>query len=185
MDYISLILIAFGLSFDTFAVSVSTGIKITYLKFKQALKIALTLGVFQALMPLIGWFLGVQIESYISNYDHWIAFGLLAILGLRMIYESFLKEENNTSANPLNPVVLIGMAIATSIDALVVGVSFAFMNMNIYLSVAIIGLVTFLVSMVGMLFGKKVGGKLGKRMEIVGGIILIIIGLKMLFSHII
>lgn len=185
MDYISLILIAFGLSFDTFAVSVSTGIKITYLKFKQALKIALTLGVFQALMPLIGWFLGVQIESYISNYDHWIAFGLLAILGLRMIYESFSKEENNTSANPLNPVVLIGMAIATSIDALVVGVSFAFMNMNIYLSVAIIGLVTFLVSMVGMLFGKKVGGKLGKRMEIVGGIILIIIGLKMLFSHII
>ena len=185
MDYISLILIAFGLSFDTFAVSVSTGIKITYLKFKQALKIALTFGFFQALMPLIGWFLGVQIESYISNYDHWIAFGLLAILGLRMIYESFSKEENNTSANPLNPVILIGMAIATSIDALVVGVSFAFMNMNIYLSVAIIGLVTFLVSMVGMLFGKKVGGKLGKRMEIVGGIILIIIGLKMLFSHII
>lgn len=183
MDIISIILIAFGLSFDTFAVSVSTGIKITRLKFNQALKIALTLGFFQALMPLIGWFLGVQIESYISNYDHWIAFGLLAILGIKMIYESFSKEENCSTGNPLNPAVLIGMAIATSIDALVVGVSFAFMNMNIYLSVVIIGIITFLVSMVGMLFGKKVGGRLGKRMEIVGGLILIVIGLKTLFSH--
>lgn len=183
MDIISIILIAFGLSFDTFAVSVSTGIKITHLRFKQALKIALTLGFFQALMPFIGWFLGVQIESFISNYDHWIAFGLLAILGIKMIFESFSKEENSSSGNPLKPAVLIGMAIATSIDALVVGVSFAFMNMNIYLSVAIIGIITFLVSMVGMLFGKKVGGRLGKRMEIVGGLILIVIGLKTLFSH--
>jgi putative Mn2+ efflux pump MntP len=183
MDIVSLILIAIGLSFDTFAVSVSTGIKKTSLKFSHALKIALTFGIFHVVMPLIGWFLGVQIELYISNYDHWIAFGLLTILGVKMIYESFTKEEIITSINPLKPTLLIGMAIATSIDALVVGVSFAFMNINIYLSIAVIGFITFLMSMAGMLFGKKVGGILGKKMEIVGGLILIIIGLKTLLSH--
>jgi putative Mn2+ efflux pump MntP len=185
MDIITILLIAIGLSFDTFAVSVSTGLAITKIRFWQAVKIAITLAFFQALMPFFGWLFGKQVEHLISNYDHWIAFGLLLILGIRMIYESFKKDEVDKSFNPLNSTVLIGMAVATSIDALVVGVSFAFINMNIYWSVFLIGAVTFLVAMTGILFGKKVGGNHGKRMEIIGGLILIGIGVKILISHLI
>lgn len=183
MDIITILLIAIGLSFDTFAVSVSTGLAISKIRFWQAVKIAITLAFFQAAMPFLGWFFGKQVEHLISNYDHWIAFGLLSILGIRMIYESFQKDKEDKSFNPLNTSVLIGMAVATSIDALVVGVSFAFINMNIYWSVILIGAVTFLVSMTGILFGKKAGGNHGKRMEIIGGLILIGIGLKILISH--
>ncbi len=183
MDFITILLIAVGLSFDTFAVSITTGLTIKHIKFWQGVKIAFTLAFFQALMPLLGWIFGKQIESLISNYDHWIAFGLLALLGLKMVYESLSNEKENSNFNPLDPLILVGMAIATSIDALVVGISFAFINMNIYWSILIIGVVTFIVSMIGMLFGKKIGGKLGKRMEIIGGLILIGIGLKILFSH--
>jgi putative Mn2+ efflux pump MntP len=134
-------------------------------------------------MPFMGWLLGKQVEQLISNYDHWIAFGLLAILGLKMVYESLKNDNEKSTFNPLRISILIGMALATSVDALVVGVSFAFINMNIYWSVLVIATVTFLVSMVGILFGKKVGGSLGKRMEVIGGLILIGIGLKILLSH--
>ena len=134
-------------------------------------------------MPFMGWLLGKQVEQLINNYDHWIAFGLLAILGVKMVYESFKNDNEKSTFNPLRLSILIGMALATSVDALVVGVSFAFINMNIYWSVLVIATVTFLVSMVGILFGKKVGGSLGKRMEVIGGLILIGIGLKILLSH--
>ena len=134
-------------------------------------------------MPLFGWLLGKQVEQLINNYDHWIAFGLLAILGFKMVYESFKNDVVKSTFNPLRLTILIGMALATSIDALVVGVSFAFINMNIYWSILVIAVVTFLVSMTGILFGKKVGGRLGKRMEVIGGLILIGIGLKILISH--
>jgi putative Mn2+ efflux pump MntP len=144
---------------------------------------AITLAIFQALMPLVGWFLGKQVATYIVNIDHWVAFLLLSILGLRMVYESFKKEDEPTGFNPLKSTVLIGMAIATSIDALVVGVSFAFINTSIYFTIIVIGMVTFLVAMIGMLFGKKVGGNLGRRMEIIGGIILVGIGVKILVEH--
>lgn len=120
-DIITILLIAIGLSFDTFAVSVSTGLAISKIRFWQAVKIALTLAFFQALMPFSGWLFGKQVEHLISNYDHWLAFGLLFILGIRMIYESFRKDKEDKSFNPLNSTVLIGMAVATSIDALVVG----------------------------------------------------------------
>ncbi len=183
MDFITIFLIAIGLSFDTFAVSVTTGLTISHIRFWQGIRIAIILAFFQALMPFIGWLIGKQVENLISNYDHWIAFGLLSILGIKMIYESFSKDEENKKFNPLIIWVVIGMAVATSIDALVVGVSFAFIEINIYWSLLIIGFVTFLVSMIGMLLGKKVGSKLGKRMEIIGGIILIGIGLKILLSH--
>jgi putative Mn2+ efflux pump MntP len=182
MDFITIFLIAVGLSFDTFAVSVSSGLTIRHIRFFQAVKIAIILAFFQALMPLIGWILGKQVSGHIANYDHWIAFGLLTALGLKMAWESLKKDNEKSNFNPLNPAVLLGMAIATSIDALVVGVSFALVELNIYWSVLIIGVVTFLVSTVGMLFGKKVGGKLGKRMEIIGGLILIGIGLKILLG---
>jgi len=183
MDFFTLLLIAIGLSFDTFAASVSTGLAVNHIKFWQGVKVAIILAFFQSLMPLIGWFAGKQIASLISDYDHWIAFGLLGALGLKMIYESFVQEEKQDEADPLRFTILIGIAIATSIDALVVGVSFAFMEMNIYWSVFVIGAVTFLVSMIGMLFGKQAGGWFGKKMEIVGGLILIGIGIKILIEH--
>ena len=178
-----MILIAIGLSFDTFAVSVSTGLLINHIKFWQATRVAFILMIFQSLMPFAGWFTGRQIQHILSNYDHWIAFTLLAILGIKMIYESLKREEGKRTFNPLKLTVLIWMAIATSIDALIVGVSFAMININIYLAMLIIGFITFLASMLGMLFGKKVGGRFGKRMEIVGGLILIGIGTKILIEH--
>lgn len=183
MDFITIFLIAIGLSFDTFAVSVSTGLTLNSIRFWQAIKIAVILAFFQTLMPFVGWFLGKQIEQIISNYDHWIAFGLLLILGLKMIVESFKPEtkKNNLTFPKLS--ILIGMAIATSIDALVVGISFAFINVNIYWSILIIGFITFLVAMIGMLFGKTIGNKFGNKIEIFGGLILIGIGIKILFSH--
>ena len=184
MDILTLCLIGIGLSFDTFAVSVSTGLMISHIRFLQGVKVAIVLAFFQALMPFIGWFSGKQVAHFMESYDHWIAFGLLALLGLKMIYESVKKKEEKKNFNPLKLSILIGIAIATSIDALIVGVSFAFINMNIFWSVLVIGIITFLVAMLGMLFGKKVGSRFGQRMEIVGGLILIVIGIKILLSHI-
>jgi len=182
MHIFTIFLIAIGLSFDTFAVSISSGVILPKITFREGLKIAFVLAFFQALMPLIGWFSGKGFVAYARNFDHWIAFILLSVLGIKMIYESFEKKEEKR-LNPLNLKVLISMAIATSIDALVVGFSFAFLDFRIVVSTLIIGLVTFLVSMLGMLFGKKVGSGLGKRMEIIGGLILIGMGLKILLEH--
>ena len=183
MGIITILLIAFGLSFDTFAVSVSSGLILRKINFFNAMKIAFVLAFFQGLMPFVGWFIGSGVKKYMMAYDHWIAFILLLVLGLKMIYESFQKDENRQPLNPMRLAVMVSMAIATSIDALVVGLSFAFFEVNIYLTVFLIGAVTFIVSMLGLLFGKKAGAQLGHRMEIVGGLILIAIGLKILIEH--
>ena len=190
MEIITLILLALGLSFDSFAVSVSSGLMLPAIRFYKACIIAFSLAFFQAVMPLLGWFAGVTIRDYLVNFDHWIAFGLLSALGIKMIYESLKPEERRNGFNPLDPVVLLTMSLATSIDALIVGVSFAFIEtpdtplwLAILLPVIIIGGITFLMSMLGILFGKKAGSKLGKRMEMLGGIILIGIGLKILLEH--
>jgi manganese efflux pump family protein len=182
MHIVELLLVAIGLSFDTFAVSVSTGLTINHIRFWQGVRIALVLAVFQALMPFIGWLGGIQIVKYLSNYDHWIAFGLLTALGIKMITESF-KPAEEKKFNPLLLSVLVIMAVATSIDALVVGVSFAFVDTKIVPAMAVIGAITFLVAMIGMLLGKNVNSRFGKRAEIIGGLILIGIGLKILLSH--
>ena len=183
MGIITILLIAFGLSFDTFAVSVSSGLVLRKISFFNATKFAFVLAFFQGLMPMIGWFIGSGVKKYMMAYDHWIAFLLLAVLGIKMIYESFLNDEDRLTINPMRFTVMVSMAVATSIDALVVGLSFAFFEVNIYMTVFLIGSVTFIVSMLGILFGKKAGARLGKRMEIVGGLILIAIGLKILIEH--
>ena len=183
MDYLIIFLVAIGLCFDTFAVSISSGIAKQEIVFKDALKIALTLAFFQSAMPLAGWSLGEQVKQYISEFDHWIAFGILTILGIKMILESF-KNEDEKEFNPLNPWILVSMAIATSLDALAVGLSFSLISIPIILSVLIIGFVTFFASMLGILFGKKTGKGFGKKIEIAGGLILIAIGIKILIEHI-
>jgi len=183
MIFITIILIAIGLCFDSFAVSVSSGIAIQKIKFFDATKIAFSLALFQGGMPILGWLIGEKLKDYLNIYDHWIAFILLSILGLKMIFESLKKEEEQKCFNPLNFWVLIGMSIATSIDALVVGFSIAFIDLPILISGFIIGAVTFIASMLGILFGKKTGNRFGKKMEILGGLILIGLGLKILLEH--
>jgi putative Mn2+ efflux pump MntP len=183
MELFTIILIAIGLSFDTFAVSVSSGLILKKIDFLNATKIAITLAIFQAAMPLIGWLAGSEIKDYAADFDHWIAFGILGLLGGKMIYESFKNEPELRTFNPLDIRVMIGMAIATSIDALIVGFSFALLNYKIIISIGIIGVVTYIVAMLGMLFGKKIGARLGRRMEILGGVMLILIGLKILYEH--
>lgn len=182
MHYFDMLFVAIGLSSDTFAVSVSTGLAVNRLRFLQAFRIAIVLAFFQGLMPLLGWLGGKQVEQYVSHLDHWIAFVLLTALGIKMLSET-LKHKSSKDFNPMMLPVLIGMAIATSIDALVVGVSFAFLEIDIFSAAVLIGFVTFLAAMIGMLLGKNVSGKFGKRVELLGGIVIIAIGLKILISH--
>ncbi len=190
MEIVTLFLLALGLSFDSFAVSVSSGLMLPGIRFYKACIIAFSLAFFQSLMPMIGWLSGLTIRDYLTEVDHWIAFGLLALLGIKMIYESLKPEHKRKPFDPLNPWVLLTMSLATSIDALIVGITFAFINtpdrplwLAILLPVVIIGSVTYILSMLGILFGKKAGTKLGKRMEMLGGLILIGIGIKILIEH--
>lgn len=187
MDFITLVFIAIGLSVDSFAVSVSCGLMMCEITFWKATRIATSLAFFQALMPLMGWFIGKRIESLVVSFDHWLAFGLLTLIGGRMIAESLKNDEDKKPINPLNPKMLLLISLATSIDALIIGVTFAlsYKNLNLYLSTFIIGFTTFFFSMLGILFGKKTGMKFGKKMEILGGIILFLIGLKILIEHMI
>lgn len=183
MDFLTILIIAVGLSMDSFAVSITSGLVLNTIKFKDAVKIAFSLALFQAVMPSIGWIIGMRIQSYIESFDHWIAFGLLFIVGAKMIIESFKTEEEDKNFNPLNIKVLLMISLATTIDALVVGISFAFIEYRWFWSGMIIGVTTFIISMLGILFGKKIGHRLGNKMEIAGGLILILLGVKILAEH--
>lgn len=191
MNIISIILIALGLTMDAFAVSLTLGLKTDKsIEKKIALKAGLYFGGFQALMPLIGWLLGVKFSSYIENIDHWIAFVLLFIIGAKMIKESFETDEDESiacdsdnSKECITNKKFLLLAIATSIDALAVGVSFAFLKVEIISSVAIIGVTTMVLSFIAVLIGKKLGELIKNKAEILGGTILILIGLKILVEH--
>lgn len=182
-EIITLILIAIGLSFDSFAVSISCGAAKTHIRFLQASKIGISLALFQGLLPVLGWFIGYSIQDYIQNADHWIAFVLLFALGLKMAIDSLHKDESSKVFDPLKLYVILTISLATSIDAFIVGVSFGFLDLNIILASVIIFSVTYFFSMLGILFGKKLGKKLGPKMELAGGIILILIGIKILTEH--
>ncbi len=183
MELYTLFLISLGLCFDTFAVSVSSGIARSSLTFIQAVRIALILAIFQALMPALGWLIGREIAILIREADHWVAFGLLFLLGMKMIVEGLKHPEQKRNSNPLDIRVQLMLAIATSIDALMVGISFGTLDVHIVTASAMIGGLTFLVSMIGILFGKKTGKTFGPRMEIAGGLILILIGVKIVVEH--
>jgi len=184
MDLISIIFIAFGLAMDAFAVSITCGFTISSPKRWKALKIAFSFGFFQALMPIIGWLAGKTLSIYIKQFDHWVAFGLLTFIGIRMIYKAAdTKTDYKTIVDPSNNPMLLMLSIATSIDALAVGVTFAFLHVNIFLPVLIIGIITFFISTFGLLIGHKLGDYLGKRFEIIGGFVLIGIGIKILIEH--
>lgn len=183
MEFITVILIAIGLAMDAVAVSVSSGAVIQDLKIKNALKIALFFGLFQTIMPIIGWFAGSSMRGFITGIDHFIAFGLLFLIGIKMIGESFKTPEERKGQDPLNNYTLFILAIATSIDALAVGITFGFLQLSLLISVIIIGAITFILSFVAVYVGRRFGGFFGKKVEIVGGLILIGIGVKILIEH--
>lgn len=183
MEILTVVLLAIGLSFDSFAVSVCSGLSLPHINIFQAAKMAFFLALFQALMPLIGWLVGNSIKALIEPVDHWIAFGLLGIIGGKMIIESFSNSETREIKNPLNMRVILMLSLATSIDALAVGFSFATIFDKILIVVIIIGVVTFIASMLGILLGKKTGPRISRYAEILGGLILIFIGTRILIEH--
>lgn len=184
MSIAEIFLIGIGLSMDAFAVAVCRGLKMQKFHAGQTAVIALFFGGFQALMPLAGWFLGKQFEKYITAVDHWIAFVLLAFIGGKMIYDSFKKGEDDKSEKDVfNIRELFLMAVATSIDALAVGITFAFLSVNIWSSVSVIGATTFVLSAAGVAIGHKFGAKYKNKAELAGGVILVLIGLKILLEH--
>jgi len=183
MDYITLLGIAVGLSFDTFAVSLSCGVVKSRIIFRDAMRIAFTMALFQGGLPVIGYFLGTTVSRYVSAFDHWVAFGLLLILGIGMIIGGLKKEDEKREYDFKKLSVLITMAAGTSIDAFAVGVSFAFLSINIWTAGIVFGIVTFLASMTAIRIGKSAGSHLGSKVEIIGGIILAAIGIKILLEH--
>ena len=182
-------LLAIGLAMDCFAVSIASGIILKRTQWRPMLVMALAFGLFQALMPFIGWMFAKSFSHLIESIDHWIAFAILAFLGGRMILESFKDEECRQTFNPTSPKVVFTMAIATSIDALAIGISFAFLGINDYTEILspilIIGFVSFVMSLIGLFFGIKYGCGCARKLkaELWGGIILVVIGLKILIEH--
>ncbi len=182
LGIVELFILAVGLSMDAFAVSVCKGLALNKITVKNAAIVGMWFGGFQALMPAIGYFLGVQFKDYITSIDHWIAFILLCLIGVNMIKESFSKDEEGEDAS-LEIKTMLLLAIATSIDALAVGVTFAFLNVNILYAVIFIGITTFALSMAGVKIGNVFGMKYKSKAEIVGGLILILLGIKILLEH--
>ena len=183
MGLTELFIIAIGLSMDAFAVSICKGLSVCKVRPKNSLAVALWFGGFQALMPMLGYFLGVSFADFVSTVDHWIAFILLGIIGGKMLIESFDKDESCEVNPDFTFRTMLAMAIATSIDALAVGVSFAFLKVNIWLSVLFIGITTGLLSAAGIYLGNVFGSRYKAKAEFVGGFILVAMGLKILLEH--
>ena len=183
MNLLELLLIAVGLSMDAFSVSVCKGLTTRKFSLRMALTCGLWFGFFQALMPVVGYFLGEQFQGLIDAFGQWIAFGLLALIGANMIREAYSKEEDAPTDNSLGVRTMLLLAVATSIDALAVGITFACIEVEIWSSVMVIGLTTFVFSVLGVRIGNVFGSKFKKNAEVFGGIILILIGLKILLEH--
>lgn len=191
MDIFILIGIAVGLSLDAFTVAVTNSTIIKNLKLRDGLRMSLFFGFFQMIMPIMGWAAGLTFSRYIQGFDHWIAFALLALVGGRMIWSGF-SGDNSTASNKNEHIqdcrhlpTLLVLSIATSIDAMAVGLSFALIKISVIFPSIIIGIITFFMSLIGYFIGKKIGEKLNLKLDIIGGIILIGIGIKIVCDHII
>lgn len=182
MGIIEVLLIAVGVSMDAFAVSIAKGISASRVGWRHALLAGLWFGAFQALMPCIGYFLGLGFATFIGQWDHWVAWLLLTLIGANMVKESFSKDEDEVS-DGWGFWHMLTLAVATSIDALAVGVSFAFLEMSIWMPIIIIGITTMMFAIAGVLLGKKVGERFKSKAELVGGLVLITIGIKILWEH--
>jgi putative Mn2+ efflux pump MntP len=184
MSFLEILLVSFGVAMDAFAVSVSAGVVVKKIKFRQALLIGVFFGGFQVLMPLIGWSGGNACKQFIESFDHWAAFTLLVLVGGKMLYEACgKKEEDEEPADPFKLKILFIMALATSIDALAVGVTFSFVNVPLLLSVSMMGIVTFIFSIAGVYIGGLFGHLFERKFEFAGGLVIILIGVKILIDH--
>jgi putative Mn2+ efflux pump MntP len=183
MDFFTILAIALGLSFDTFAVSLTYGVLRTNILFRQAIRIAAVLAVFQGGLTVAGYFFGALISNELKSADHWIALGLLAFLGAKMIVEGLKKTSGEEKKDFSRIFVLLTIALGTSIDTFAVGISFAILDVKIWEAGILIGIVTFLASMTAIRIGKSAGKRLGNKVEIIGGLILIVIGLKIFLEH--
>ena len=182
MGALEILLIAIGLAMDAFAVSICKGLSMKKMSWKKAIIVGLYFGIFQALMPVMGYFLGATFESLVTQIDHWIAFALLTFIGINMLKEAFAKNEENQN-DSVEFKTMVVLAIATSIDALAIGITFAFLQVNMILATLIIGIVTFAICVIGVKIGNKFGDKYERKAETVGGLILILMGIKILLEH--
>ncbi len=183
MSLLEIFLIALGLAMDAFAVCLCAGTTGFINGPRPVFRLAFHFGLFQALMPALGWLVGVGVERYISAFDHWVAFGLLAFVGVRMVRSGLDADDDGPCVDPSRGGTLVMLAIATSIDAFAVGLSFAVLRVSIVWPVIIIGLVAALMSILGIYLGNRLGQTFGKRMEVIGGLILVIIGIRVVISH--
>lgn len=184
LDFFSLLLLAVGLSMDAFAVAICKGLALKNITWRHALTVGLWFGGFQALMPLLGYLAGAQFKDAIAAYDHWIAFALLVLIGGNMIREALFEGKDEGADAALSFRAMLLLAIATSIDALAVGVTFAFLEVNIFTSILLIGVTTCALSMAGVKLGAVFGDKYEKKAQILGGVILILLGVKILLEHV-
>lgn len=182
MGWIEIILISIALAMDAFAVSICKGLAMSKMNWKKGFIVGIYFGVFQALMPIIGYFLGSRFETIVTSIDHWIAFILLAVIGGKMIKDAYENTCENCS-DDTTPKTMLILAIATSIDALAVGIMFAFLRVNLILAVSFIGIITFFLAILGVKIGNIFGDKYEKKAELAGGCILIVMGIKILLEH--
>lgn len=183
MGFIEILLLAVALAMDAFAVSIVSGSNRNIAGLRPHFRLAFHFGLFQFLMPVIGWFLGERINTFIADYDHWIVFIILGIIGARMIKAGFDKNEDKAVSDPSKGSTLILLSVATSLDALAVGFSLAILDVNIWYPSIIIGVITGSLSLIGLSLGNRLGLRFGKKMEIAGGVVLIFIGTRILISH--
>lgn len=182
MGVVELVILSFGLAMDAFTVSVCKGLSMKKMNWNKAIIISLYFGLFQGFMPLIGYLLGIGFEDKITSVDHWITFALLGLIGLDMI-KSALSKKSETCNDSVDFKEMIVLAVATSIDALAIGITFAFLNINIILAISLIGIITTILSTIGVKIGNIFGDRFEKKAEFIGGIILIVIGLRILLGH--
>ncbi len=183
MNWPNLLGISIGLAMDAFAVSIAAGLAVAPVTARHMFRLAFHFGLFQFLMPILGWLAGESLVAYIAAYDHWAAFGLLAFVGGKMLWEARSEKKAHTEADPTRGLMLVALSVATSIDALAVGLSMAFMRVSVWFPAVVIGLVAATLSAVGIGFGSRLGSRWGRRAEAVGGCVLILIGVRILAAH--
>ena len=183
MGWLNIVGIALGLAMDAFAVSIAAGLSIPNLTGRHVFRLAWHFGLFQFMMPVVGWLAGTTLSSYIAAYDHWVAFGMLTLIGGKMLHEAFVGDEETTRGDPTRGLMLVTLSVATSIDALAVGLSLAFLRVSVWMPSVVIGLVAGVLTTIGITFGSRLGSRWEHRAEALGGIVLILIGLRILVSH--
>ena len=183
MGGLTILGIALGLAMDAFAVAIAVGLSIPALTRRHVFRLAWHFALFQAMMPVIGWLAGRTVSSYIAAFDHWVAFGLLSVIGGKMIYEAGHPEQAADRGDPTRGLMLVTLSVATSIDALAVGLSLAFLDLSIWLPSVVIGIVAGILTTVGICFGNRLGKQWEHRAELIGGGVLLLIGLRILLSH--